>query len=203
VALAVQTPWVGRNFRVFGRFVPTTLMVGESLLEANGPGADGGPRIDRMAEVRDPEIESLGEYERDRLFRDAALRWMRENPGRFALLAVEKQRRFWNLVPNAREYRTPLHCAASLATYGPVLALAVLGVVCAGGAWRRAALLLIPVLYYAGLHAVFVGSTRYRAPVEPFLMVFSAWGFWRLWDRAAGRGRTAVQRAADATTGGA
>ena len=187
VAAMVQAPWVVRNRRVFGRFVPTTLMVGESLLEANGPGADGGPRIDRMREVRDPEINRLSEYERNQRLRDLAVRWIREHPGAFVLLAFEKQRRFWNVVPNATGYRTPLICTASVLAYGPVMALALVGLVAARAEWRRRVLLVVPVLYYSGLHTVFVGSTRYRTPVMPFLMAFSAWGSWVLWRRVRER----------------
>jgi len=174
--LMVQTPWVWRNYAVFGRFIPTTLQVGESLLEACGPGADGGPRIDRMAMAYTPEINALSEVERNQFFREEALRWMRQNPGEVARLSLLKLGRFWNLAPNASEYRSRWVVAASMAWSLAIYAAALVGAAMAWRKWRWLALLLAPVLYYSGLHMIFVGSVRYRAPVMPFVMVLAAWG---------------------------
>ena len=187
LALLVQVPWTIRNHRIFDRFVPTTLLVGESLLEANGPGADGGPRIDKMAAERDPAVEQLSEYDRNKYFRDKALEWIQENPGRFVLLGFEKFRRFWNLVPNAPEYRTPLVCAMSLLTYGPVLAFGLVGIVVAWARRRPLLLIVTPVVYYSALHSVFVGSTRYRTSVIAFVIVFSARGLTWAWEKTRRR----------------
>jgi len=47
--VAVLVPWTARNYLVtHGRFVPGTLTAGWSLYEAAGPGADGGPRMERV-----------------------------------------------------------------------------------------------------------------------------------------------------------
>lgn len=76
-------------------------------------------------------------------------------------------------MPNSKEYRRFLFATVGLLANLPVYAFAVTGIL----AWRRRlatlALLFAPVLYYAGLHAVFVGSVCYRAPVMPFLIMLA------------------------------
>ena len=173
---AAQVPWIVRNHRVFGEFVPTTLQVGESLYEAVGPGADGTPRMDRIDWIEEAGGKVMGEHENNAYFRRKAMEWARAHPARTAGLAFVKLGRFWNVVPNAEEYRSPLVVAASLATYVPVMAAALLGMAVSRKRWRMLALPLTPALYYSCLHMVFVGSIRYRTPVMPMLMAFSACG---------------------------
>ena len=168
---AVMAPWVWRNYRVVGRFVPTTLQVGASLYESNSPDADGGPAMDR---IRWPdEAKALSEYDRDRYLLQQSIAFIRSDWPRFGRLCLHRCKRFWNLVPNYSDYRRPAYLMLSLASYGPVLVLGVIGVVLSLRRGRSTMLLLLPVVYFACLHAVFVGSTRYRTPVMPMVMLFA------------------------------
>jgi 4-amino-4-deoxy-L-arabinose transferase-like glycosyltransferase len=182
----VLAPWVVRNYRLFHHVIPTTLQVGESLYEANSPYADGGPAMDRIDWVEERGGVMMGEFENNEYYKNKALEYIREHPGRTVALAFEKMRRFWNPMSNHSPYRRPLYAAVGLLANVPIYLLAIVGLV----RWRKRraeiALLLTPVLYYAGLHAVFVGSVRYRVPVMPFLIVLAAAGLAGLF-----RGRTA------------
>ena len=180
VTLALQAPWAARNALVFGRFVPTTLQVGESLFEACGPGADGGPRMDRIDWIAERGGKTLNEYDNNAFFRRKATDWIRTHPGAFVRLGFVKLARFWSPVPNAPGYAGGWNAAISLLSFLPVMALAVVGAATTRASWRRLILLLTPVLYYSGLHTVFVGSVRYRTPVMPFLIVFAGAGLARL-----------------------
>ena len=174
----VLTPWTVRNYRIFGRVIPTTLQVGESLYEAFSPYADGGPAMDR---IDWPAVRGgpMGELDNNDFFKKAAVRYVREHPGRALELAVEKARRFWNVVPNHGPHRTSALVALSVAAVVPVYALAFVGV----ARWRGTAfwLLISPVAYFAVMHMVFVGSVRYRVPVMPFLGILAAAGALWLW----------------------
>jgi len=57
----------------------------------------------------------------------------------------------------------------------PVLALALLGL---GLGMRRdvAVLLVIPIGYFTAVHALFLGSVRYRAPLMPLVCILTANG---------------------------
>lgn len=167
-----MAPWVCRNYRVVGKFVPTTLQVGASLYESNSPDGDGGPAMDR---IRWPEAaKGLSEYERDRYLLKQSIEFIMSDWRRFGRLCRHRCKRFWNVLPNFSGYRSWQYCALSVASYAPVLVLGIIGVLLS---LRRrgfaTVLLLLPVAYFAALHAVFVGSTRYRTPVMPMVMLFA------------------------------
>ncbi len=187
VFAAVMAPWVVRNyFASGGHLVPTTLRAGPSLYEALNPEADGGPMMDRIDWGWG--AEGLSEYEQHRLWQRRAVAWARANPGRVLELAGRKAVRFWNPIPNAGEFRRPLVCAAVALPYVAAMVLAAVGL---AGSWRRAnvhLILLLPVVYHALLHMVFVSSIRYRMPVMPFVLVVAGHGLVRLAERA-GAGR--------------
>ena len=180
VMILALTPWTVRNYRIFARVVPTTLQVGESLYEAFSPYADGGPAMDR---IDWPAVRGgpMGELENNDFFKKAAVKYVREHPARAGELAVEKARRFWNVVPNHGPHRSGAYVAISLAAVVPVYLLALAGLCCwrGGGFW----LLVSPVIYFAVMHMVFVGSVRYRVPVMPFLGILAAAGAVWLWSR--------------------
>ncbi len=174
IALGVVTPWMFRNAEVAGRWT-MTLRTGEALYEAFGPGATGGAHHDRIAF---PEgWMSWPEAERDDRLRAMAWTAVRNDPARAVRLAGTKFLRFWNVIPNDPGHRTPLLAAVSLLTFGPVLA----GALAAAWRLRRRApgevlfLAALP-LYTTLLHMIFIGSIRYRLPVEPALILLAAVG---------------------------
>ncbi len=172
VSLLMLTPNIARNYRLFGRFVPTSTNAGASLLDGVGPWADGGPGMDKIVYPAFPE--GANELERDRLCRAAALRWIRENPGETLRLAWVKLCRTWSITINASEYSSPIYTAIGWLSVAPVFAAAI------GGIWvlrRRPwvlALLLMPAVYFTLLHMLFVGSVRYRLPAMPFVFILAA-----------------------------
>lgn len=182
VFAAAMTPWIVRNYSASdGHLVVTTLRAGPSLYEAFNPEAYGGPMMERIDWGQG--TEGLTEYERNELWRRRAVDWAKANPARVVALAWRKGLRFWNVVPNAPQARKPLVCAAIGVPYVVVMALAAVG---AGAARRRPdvyLILLLPLVYYALLHMVFVGSLRYRLPVMPLLMVLAGHGVVLLWRR--------------------
>ena len=176
VTALVMLPWIVRNYGIFGRFIPTTLQVGESLYEANSPYADGGPAMDRIDWVKERGGRPMGEYENNQFFKNAALQYIREHPGRFCALAVEKFERFWNPLPNYGPYRRPLGLAVSICAFVPIILLACVGILRRNREVASLLLLLSPVAYFTLLHMVFVGSVRYRTPVMPFVILLAASG---------------------------
>jgi len=66
-----------------------------------------------------------------------------------------------------------------------VLLLAAWGAVASRRRWRELLLLYLLFGYYTALHMVLMAITRYRLPLEPFLIVLAAHGLVELWKRRA------------------
>ncbi|MFH0911223.1 MAG: glycosyltransferase family 39 protein [Planctomycetota bacterium] len=184
----VLAPWSLRNHARLGTYSPFSTTGGHALYESNSDLADGGPNNNRI--VFPPGSDALGEVERDRLLKREAASWILAHPGRFARLAVRKFLRTWSPVPNYAEARSVPKMAASFLSYTPVMLLALYALWRLRREWALAWLPVVPVIYTALLHMVFMGSLRYRVPVMVCLMILAGKGF----DLLLGHGR--VERSA-------
>jgi len=167
-------PWVARNYQAFGVFMAANTGAGQSLWESNNPWnphggvpPDGAPYLS----VVPPGLDELA---RDQYMKKLAIDEIVNNPERFARLAVSKFQRFWSLWPNAEGFSRGLYKAAALASFGPVLALALLGLYVLRDRWRELGLIWLFVGYYTALHMVALASIRYRLPLEPLLIACAA-----------------------------
>lgn len=193
LALAVvMSPWWIRNGRITGRFVPTTLQVGASLYDGLGPQATGASDMSFLPRFEDEQRESGAtddefEYRLDRRLRKAALSSAAEDPLRVIRLAGVKFYRMWNVWPNEPRFsHWPLRLIV-LASYAPVMLLAMIGV------WKYSrrgwpyVLCWLPAAYFTALHLVFVSSIRYRHPAMLGLIVLAAAAgveFFQRWKRS-------------------
>jgi hypothetical protein len=179
MAMVVPGLWMARNAAVLGGATPVTSKAGLDLWEAFSPTANGGPDV---AAVQ----RGLDEVGGDELAADRALRskaWSGVTAGRVVSLAVKKQSRFWSPVPNFAEYKSwPIVLATAVALV-PTTLLLIFGILKARR-WPKALVLCgMAVAYTALLHAVFVGSIRYRLMVEPFIVVIAAWAITTMRER--------------------
>ncbi len=175
-----MSPWWLRNYRVVGRFVPTTLQVGASLydgLNADATGASNMPfatpayQAQKAADAAAGRGDEGFEVRLDRRLRDASIAWATNHPGQVVRLMGNKFMRMWNLWPNAEEFRGWRLRLVVVMGYVPLLVLGVVGAWkwCRGG-WPWV-ICILPAIYYTLLHMVFVSSIRYR---QPAMMVWLA-----------------------------
>lgn len=184
VYAAMMSPWWWHNYQKYGEFVRLNLGGGMVLYSGNYPGNRDGGGVEFSIDV--PGFHDIASpVERDRVLRDEALRFIAENPRRFAELAVLKFVRLWQPWPHASEYAGSVSARLAAASILPVMALAIAG---AAGGVRRYGWSLGPIglyiAYLTAIHMVTIASLRYRFPMEPFLAVLAALPFARL-DRAA------------------
>lgn len=129
------------------------------------------------------------ERKADRMLRAELRAEWRRDPVRILRLSGNKFLRTWSPLPNWEGAGRLRYRLAMLFSYVPVLLLAGYASWRCRRRWREVGGLWIPVIYLALLHAVVMGSIRYRHPALGGLIVLAAAGL-VLWvdSRRAGRG---------------
>ncbi len=170
--MLVLFPTIYRNYQLFGTFVPVRTGSGASLLESLGPWADGGPGMEKIEYP--PVADDANEVQRDAVYRDAALSWMREHPAESLQLAWTKLIRTWSITMNAPGYQSGLYAVICWLSVFPIFVLAAVGALYQWRRWWLMAFLLAPAAYFTLVHMVFVGSVRYRLPAMPLIFILAA-----------------------------
>jgi 4-amino-4-deoxy-L-arabinose transferase-like glycosyltransferase len=173
VFFAVLSPWVMRNYQVFGRFVFLRDDFGLQVRLGNGPYADGMLMAYLQPNLNKLELEKfqrLGELAYSESCKRLAFDWIRTHPARFAVISMKRFFYYWNGVPRATSSTAPVDFRTSVFLATSVLALWGLGRALRQkrpAAWLFAGLVLAyPTVYYF----VFPHA-RYRHPIEPELVV--------------------------------
>jgi 4-amino-4-deoxy-L-arabinose transferase-like glycosyltransferase len=173
----VLSPWLIRNYEVFGRFVFIRDDFGLQFRLGNSKGAEGMLMAYLQPNLNKLELEKfqrLGELKYEAECKRIAFEWVHEHPGQFAIVSLRRFVYYWDGVPKPTDSRAPWDFRNSL-----FLAWSVLGIWGAGravrqklrGAWLFAGVLLTyPATYYF----VFPHA-RYRHPIEPELVVLAVY----------------------------
>ncbi len=193
------TPWATRNYLAYGHPILVNVAGGENFWKANSltyfkygkravalpcdSGTHGEAYCAELTRVQ-TEAERLGLDENEAiLYADKAawrggLSFMQEHPLKFLQLTGRKFLSLFSPWPDAvsaaaQEGSVYQRWAAAL-TYGPVLILGLLGLLCSAARWRE----LLPIYLYLAtliaLYSLFVPTIRYRLPIDFFLVLFAA-----------------------------
>ena len=173
VFFLLLSPWLIRNYEVFGRLVFIRDDFGLQLRLGNNKFSDGMLFAALQPNLNQPEFEyfkSMGELKYEAFCRRRAFDWIHAHPGRFVIISLKRFFYYWNGVPRPTSSVAPLDFRSSL-----FLASSVLAIWGAGravrqnrpGAWLFAGLALTyPVVYY-----LVFPHARYRHPIEPELFI--------------------------------
>ncbi len=194
IIFAGMMPWWVRNWELFhSNFFRFSTLEGISLYESVYHGATGGPR---QSHIKWPaNMKKLNESQRDNRWTKMAFTAIREHPWRVGRLAFIKIGRTWSPWLHAKGFRSAGVNALLVFWYSVQYAFAIIGL------WhlcihRRKMLLgvtLIPILYLTAMHALFLGSVRYRVPLIPLLCFLAAVGVQQIYSAyMASRLRTAA-----------
>jgi 4-amino-4-deoxy-L-arabinose transferase-like glycosyltransferase len=188
----VVLPWVARNVAVFGEPVLFT-GGGGSFYEGANPDADGGRNAQVSARLtREVGFTIADQVAAERRAWAAALAWVRENPGRWLMLAPGKAWHLWKLDGEAEwwfqlgypgyERHVLVFRAARIvnqAFYAGILALSALALIAIlrerplAAPWRLVGYGV--ALYITAICMVFTGQPRYHFPAMPLLIVTAGW----------------------------
>ena len=178
----VVLPWVARNYSVFDRFIPLT---------TGGPGVlHWGTQwnsVDRdMKAVGLTDKKQRDEFEKRDEYMRIFVAYVKENPGRYSKLMVQKAAVFWSLYFPQWSAR---HKAFKGIFFGLLFGLSLLGLVSSRVDREYAAVFWIFCLSTTLLVMVTVVDydNRFRVPVEAILSVTAALGFFRAKEIWTGR----------------
>ena len=171
---ATLLPWAWRNHSVCGHWVFTTLWSGPSLYDGLNPVANGDSN---MAFFDDDNLMAkMPEWDVDQHYKHAAWQFARQNPGRAIELTFLKLWRYWKPWPSAEQFGGIGPALLVAGFFIPVSVLAIRGWWIVRSRLWVWLLTLGPIIYFAAIHSVFVGSLRYRLPAEYPLCVLAAIG---------------------------
>jgi 4-amino-4-deoxy-L-arabinose transferase-like glycosyltransferase len=184
VAVLVMAPWVGANLVRFEHPATLSTQMGPTLDVANCDETYHGPALGAWSFNCATEITSDDRSVLDKVTRDEALDYIGDNTGRLPTVLAARFGRTWGLFSPVQQLdldhfseNRPLPAAkAGLALYYVAVAASVVGVV----ALRRRGVPSFPITVWlvnvAITVVVFYGSTRFRAPAEPALVLLAAAG---------------------------
>jgi hypothetical protein len=138
-------------------------------------------------------VRGLDEVAWNAYFLSESAKAVGDDPVRIIRLAWTKLLRLWNPFPNVESYQSSFVRLVSALWAIPTFALAIVGMLllpkiegAAGG--RTVLFLVLPALYVSALHALFVGSVRYRLTVMPMLEILAAFALVAVLSRGRRRG---------------
>lgn len=177
----IMAPWWMHNYVKYGEFIRLNPGWGIVLYAGNNPMNESGGGIvgvdytnNHVTGVTDPLIKNS-------LYAREAINYILEHPLKFFENGINKMIRFWRLWPHAPEYRTFPIILMSLLSYGVVLVVAVFTLLRLNRQQLKSlAPIFVVVVYFCVVHSVTIGSTRYRLPLEPFLIIIASYYFSRL-----------------------
>ncbi len=213
IALPVSA-WVAHNWIAYDRFVLVNASGGANFWSANNetyflhgkkavvpPCAKGFEDSTYCLELRDLRSQLLdrGIDTEQRIFEEEAASWSNgmqfilASKVRFAESVIQKFLVYWSPFPNARHSESihggSIRNVISVLTYLPVLIVGIWGAIVSAPQWRR----FLPIYFYffafSAPYYLFLPTTRYRLPLDFFLLIFSAIALVDFWKR---RGRRVV-----------
>lgn len=177
IFVACVTPWIIRNYTVFGKFIFIRDNFGAELRLGNGPWADGTwmyylhptQNVYALRQYRD-----MGELAYIDMRKRQAFEFIQQNPLRFVWLDVKRFIYFWGGVPRSSEIWWLAQTKNSLFLASSVLMFWGLGRALRKqrpGIWLYFWLILLyPAVYYF----VFP-DRRYRHPIEPVIVILATY----------------------------
>jgi 4-amino-4-deoxy-L-arabinose transferase-like glycosyltransferase len=177
--IIVLFPWAWRNAHhpVLRSWIWTATNEGITTYDGFHEGATGASDQKPFLQEMRTLLAHMDEVERDEFFAERAHGWIRTHPLRSIQLMGNKIARTWSPFPLSTEYGSKrLYVIIGLCYSLPFYIMIVLGL------WSRSlplsvkVLLLIPAIYFTGIHALSVGSLRYRIPFEtPMAVLVGSW----------------------------
>lgn len=179
-------PWAWRNHEVTGHWIFTSLWSGPSLYDGLHEGATGASDMQFLED--DNLFSKMSEFDVNEHYKKRAVEFVTSHPGRTLRLAFIKAGRYLSPSLNVTGFSGGPFSLFCVAWYFTWTALILYGILDLRRRPSVVVLLASPFLQFLLVHMVFVGSIRYRLPVEFPLSILAAHGFVLLRQRWNHRG---------------
>lgn len=208
------SPFIARNYRVFGQLAMPNTNAGFAFFWANHP--IYGTRFTATLttehgvsyqELIPPELRDLNEVALDRALLARGLAFVTDDPGRYLLLSLSRIPVYFQFWPTRDS--TLLSNVSRVLSFGLFLPFMLYGLVLVIKRLHRdgplqhdrgdpfphdlrsahVALFLLFITSYTAVHLASWANVRYRLPVDAFLILFAAYGIADLLRRSKCKGR--------------
>jgi len=173
--LLVMLPWLVRNFIIYKEIIPTSVGSGLTLYYGNNPKATGGSggwyRNGVDAFLPDSVNKPIFSPGYDSECRSIAVKWIKDNPGKFIKLSFAKFMNMWR--PFYSDARIINKIVMSI-SYLPIILLAVFGILVSYNLRERLWPLYLLLGYFVLVHMATIAEIRYRYPAMYIVIIFSA-----------------------------
>ncbi len=171
----VWMPWVIRNYMIMGALIPFTTNGGSAFYGGNNRYAEGNwLQTERQGDLERPK--STGELAKDREYYALGLQWISENPDDYAILLFKKIFRLFDPDPHTtRSNVSTLYRVGGWIPYGVLLPFILLGMF-ALLPNRNIWIVYSVMISVLANTLIIYGDSRFRAPIQPYLYLFGAWG---------------------------
>ncbi len=218
IAVVLIAPWTVRNYLVSHTFIPVATGDGTVLLGAYNdeilttPGYKGSwidplrsrPDVAKLFPVYTPyKCTPPCEVAREAAYKDAAIQWIQ---GHISIMPHLLKLHFLNIwqpatheadLPTDRfpDQKSSQFVLAMMNTFPiPIFILAALGLALTLWRWRELLFIYFILVLTIAQCLIYYGSPRFRAPIEPMLILLAAGTIWWLTHREMGTLRWIVDR---------
>ena len=167
-------PWAWRNHEVTDHWVFTSLWSGPSLYDGLHDGATGASDMNFFDQEN--VLATMSEYDMNSHYKQRAIDFVMSHPRRTVELALLKAGRYLSPSLNAAGFSGGVFSVFCVVWYSVLTVLILAGALDLRHKLAYVGLLAGPFLQFLLVHMVFVGSIRYRLPVEFPLSILAAHG---------------------------
>jgi 4-amino-4-deoxy-L-arabinose transferase-like glycosyltransferase len=192
--------WAIRNYMAYGQFILVNQAAGTNFWAANnatyfkfgknavippcGPGNEHQQYCEQLQRLH-ARLNGANLSAEQYIAADEAAAWkagwdfVSESPTRSVMLSGRKILEFWSPKPDATTAGRANGGAArdwiSILSYTPILLLAIVGMKLLAPQTRRLLPIYAYILTFTSVYAVFLPTTRYRLPLDFFLIILAAY----------------------------
>jgi 4-amino-4-deoxy-L-arabinose transferase-like glycosyltransferase len=195
VAVVLST-WLVRNYSIHQRVLLSTyggwnFLLGNSevTLEAVRKRSEVDALLAAHLADSSVTLAHLTEAEIDRWLYRQGFDFIRNNPSAFLELLWLKTVNLWNLRLSPPS-SSPLRELIYAISYGPILLLSIPGIILSLRSWRRFVVLYLPFVFVTLAYVPFLTFSRYRKPVDMYLVMFASYALMYLYEKFRPRGAT-------------